>query len=83
MSFRGGGNRSLAAGGGNIFDPNDGPFERLCGVYYGSSSATILGRTLFGGCKKASSKEECGDEGFYVFDFQTTEIDCDERCLPK
>jgi len=81
VSFRGAGDRSLAG----IFDPDEGPFERLCGVYYGSSSATILGRTLFGGCKKASSKEECGNEGFYVFNTATVPpaIDCEQRCLPK
>ena len=69
-------------GQNNMFDAVD-PFDQLCGQYYGSSMATILGRVLFGGCVKASSKDECDQGGFFVKNFFTQEVDCDERCEPN
>jgi len=69
-------------GQNNMFDAVD-PFDQLCGRYFGSSTATILGRTLFGGCVKASSKDECDQGGFFVKNFVTGEVNCDERCEPN
>ena len=71
--------------GQNVFDPvaTEDPFDKLCGVYYGSSMATIQGRVLFGGCSKASSQDACDQGGFFVKNFFTGEVDCDERCEPN
>lgn len=68
--------------GQNMFDSVD-PFDKLCGVYYGSSMATVNGRVLFGGCTKASSQDACDQGGFFVKDFFTQVVNCDERCEPN
>jgi len=72
--------------GQNMFDPvaTEDPFDKLCGVYYGSSMATIQGRVLFGGCTKASSQDACDQGGFFVRSFlDPSDINCDERCEPN
>ena len=57
------------------------PFEQLAGTYIGSSTAGIIGRTLFGGCTK--NLAECDGGGFYETEYPFGPADCDVRCQQK
>ena len=80
--------RDLAAGG-NPGSPNADvpPFDQLDGMYIGSSTASILGRVLFGGCSK--NLADCPDDGgplqggYYEKNFITGVVNCDKRCKQK
>lgn len=69
--------RDLAVGG-VAGSPNAAvpPFEQLEGTYLGSSTASINGRVLFGGCTK--NLAECPAGGFYE-----TGSSCEVRCQQK
>ena len=57
------------------------PFEQLAGTYLGSSTAGIIGRTLFGGCTK--NLAECDGGGFYETEYPFGPANCDVRCQQK
>ena len=75
--------RDLAAGG-TQGSPNAvvPPFEQLAGTYMGVTSATILGRVLFGGCSKNLAAAICPGGGYYEKDAMGN-VDCLTRCKAK
>ena len=75
--------RDLAAGGVQG-SPNASvdPFMELNGYYLGSSTASIIGRTLFGGCTK--NLAECPDDGGGFYEVLYPGVaNCDVRCKAK
>ena len=78
--------RDLAAGG-NPGSPNAvvdvPPFDQLAGMYVGASTASITGRTLFGGCSKNGAVEECDGGGFYETVYPFGDANCNVRCKQK
>lgn len=79
--------RDLAAGTQGSPNADVPPFDQLDGMYIGSSTASILGRVLFGGCSK--NLADCPDDGgplqggYYEKNFMTGVVNCDKRCKQK